>query len=216
MDNENLQAAEQPDSAAENLENEQQATTPDTALSHSEQEGLTLKFNKKEQKIPYDEAVALAQKGLKYENILPEFSRLKALARKSGKSIADYLTAAEESALGIRKAELLAACGGNEEAASKLLMLENAENPTGELVALRREFPEINSLSELPEGVKELCDSLGLSPLNGLLLYNHRKARIALETVQKQQAAYAQSVGSQNSHPIKDSGEDDFIRGLWS
>ncbi len=217
MENENLLSGGENNTAPETeFSGEQEATIPQPPEGSEIGSGITLKFNKELREIPYSEAVTLAQKGLKYDSIMPEWERLKALAKKSGKSIADYLSATEQSQNAALREQLILECGGNEAAADRLLAFENSAEPAGQLLELKREFPEIEGLDALPEGAKQLCDSMALSPLNALLLYNHRVAREAAQAYKKQQSAAQSSLGSQNSHRINDSAEDEFIRGLWA
>lgn len=215
MENENLLSGENTNLPEIELSGEQEVTIPEAPENSEQKTGITLKFNKELREIPYGEAVVLAQKGLKYDSILPEWGRLKVLAQESGKSIADYLSQAEKSSLNARREQLLLECGGNEAVADRLLELENAAGTSGQLLELKREFPEIESLEALPDGVKALCEDLSVSPLNAMLLYNHRAARAAAEAAAKQHSAASSSLGSQNTHRMIDSADDEFVRGLW-
>ena len=216
MENENLLSGENTVSPEKELIGQQEDTTPNAPENSEERVGITLKFNKETREIPYSEAVALAQKGLKYDSILPEWGRLKALAQKSGKSITEYLSLSEEQALRSRREQLVLECGGNEAAADKILALESEADTSGQLLELKREFPEIEGLDAMPDGAKALCEDLGVSPLNAMLLYNHRVARAATLAAAKQQSAASSSLGSQNTHRMLDTADDEFIRGLWS
>lgn len=208
----------EPQVKADNLDLSPTATTPETTPEKAT--GLTLKFNKETREIPYEQAVVLAQKGLKFDKIYGDFTRLKALAAKSGKSISEYITEIEENELSRRKAQLLEGCGGNEELAEHVLSLENAAEKAGDTDAfslLQREFPEISSPEDLPDEVRETVDLLGGNLLSAYLLYNHRQQRLADAARLKSEESRNASVGSKQSHtPENSGGVEEFIKGIWS
>ncbi len=216
MEKEIINLDTEPQGKAENSLESPTATTPETTPEKTP--GLTLKFNKEIREIPYDEAVILAQKGLKFDKISSEFERLKNLAQKSGKSIGEYISSIEENELALRKAKLLEGCAGNEELAEHILNLENErEDKSDAFGQLKKEFPEINSVEDLPDEVKETVDLFGGNLLSAYLLYEHRQRKLGEESRLKQQENAAASVGPKQNHaPESISGVEEFIKGIWS
>ncbi len=220
MENEKIEMlSTQPKVDAENLTAENEATTPQNPPKQSDRQGITLKFNKETREIPYDEAVALAQKGLKFDSILPDFQRLKDLAARDGKSVSDYITEIEAMKFGSHRAEVLSSCAGNEELADRILELEKAAGlgAQDKLSALSKEFPEIKSIDDLPSEVIDSVELLGGNLLSAYLLYNHRQQKAARDSQLKQLESKNASVGSQAVHAAeKSSVNEEFIKGIWS
>lgn len=207
----------QPQAEADNLALSPTDTTPETIPEKAA--GITLKFNKEIREIPYEEAVVLAQKGLKFDKISAEFDRLKQLAVKSGKSISEYITEIESRELSERRSQLLEGCAGNEELTDHILSLEKeAKNTHSDALAqLKEEFPEINSTEDLPDEVRESVELLGGNLLTAYLLYNHRQRRAAEISSLKQQQSREASVGSQQRYAAENTGGiEEFIKGIWS
>ena len=201
---------------AENLDSEEKATTPELPRTP---EGIILKFNKEIREISYDEAVVLAQKGLKFDKLSGDIDKLKKLAAKSGKSISEYITEIETKELSEYRERLLKDCGGNEELTEHILSLEKAagERENDALNELKKEFPEINSLEDLPDEVRESVELFGGNLLSAYLLYNHRQQKLGELSSIRQQQSRAASVGSQQSHAAENIGSvEEFIKGIWS
>ena len=178
---------------------------------------LTLKFNKEVRQVPYDEAVTLAQKGLKFDKISGELERLRFLATKKGKNIADFITELETLEAEKRRAELIDGCGGNEQLAEHILSLEGKKADENSFSALQKEFPEIKSMEELPDEVISALELTGGNALSAYLLYLHRQEKICQESRLKQEMSNAASVGSkQGAAPDKSGGIDEFIKGIWN
>ncbi len=217
MEKEIINLDTEPQVKAENSNESPTDTTPETTREKTP--GLTLKFNKEIREIPYDEAVVLAQKGLKFNKISGEFERLKNLAAKSGKSIGEYISSIEENELAVRKAKLLEDCAGNEELAEHILSLEKTDRSKENdgFSILQREFPEIKSADDLPDEVKETVELLGGNLLSAYLLYEHRQAKLGKEARLKQEISREASVGPQQSHAKESAGSlEEFIKGIWS
>lgn len=217
MENEKLTATAQSQAEEQNLTVESEATTPNEQPIESSRQGITLKFNKEMREVPYEEAVALAQKGLKFDAIKGDFERLKNIAAKSGKSVSDYISAIEEQRITKRREELLKHSGGNEELADHVLSLENSQTETDNgLNLLCAEFPEIKSLEDLPEEVLENVELLGGNLLAAYLLYTHRQKVAGQNALNKQREVQKASVGSLSSGGrASDFAKEEFIKALW-
>ena len=114
---------------------------------------VTVKFNKEIRELSADEAVILAQKGMKYDLVSGDLARLKSLAQNAGKNIGDYLTDIENESAAARKKILLEEIGGNTELAERIIELENSGEKLNGFDELQSEFPKIKSKSDLPEEV---------------------------------------------------------------
>ncbi len=209
----------QPQAENENGELQSEATTPQCESSESEVGTVRIKYNKQTIDLPIDEAAVLAQKGLKYDSILPQIERLRSLAADGGKSIAEYICEIEERQKNKHREEVLDFCGGNEAATERILELEgknSGEGLTG-MEDLMREFPEISGTGDIPQSVIDSVKTNGGSILNAYMLYEHRQRRAAAAAADKQIKNRMASVGSQHSSGPEENGlNTEFIKGLWS
>lgn len=194
---------------------ENRATTPE---STTHLPNVTLKFNKEILEVPYDEAVTLAQKGLKFDKISPELERIKNLAGKKGMSIGDFLSEIENSETAARREQLLESSGGNEELTEHILKLEEQSKIKNDsLESLKREFPQIKSSEDLPDEVLEQLDLVGGNMLSAYLLYLHRQNLLSEESRLRQAQNRATALGSQQKNaPENTSSNEEFIKGIWS
>ncbi len=183
------------------------------------QSEIRVKFNKEIRTLTPDEAVTLAQKGLKYDMVSEDLKRLKNLAGASGKNISDYITEIENQTSIAHKKALLDSCSGNSEMVEHIMQLEGAQSgnePTG-FDEILREFPEIKSLSDLPDSVLHAVEIKGGNLFDAYLRYRHQQKRQAAEQKKIQQKAEDSSVGSQKGHTggMSDINKE-FINGLWN
>lgn len=212
---EEIKTAGQPNSAESN-EVPSEAIIPEAPSN--EPRGIALKFNKEIREVSLDEAVTLAQKGLKFDKISPELERIKSLANKKGMSIGEFISEIEKGELSRRRSELLESAGGNEELAEHILELEkNSEGKTDCFELLKKEFPEIKSPEDLPEEVLSEVDLMGGNMLSAYLLYLHRENRLSIESRLRQEENRANALGSQQKNaPEKTDANEEFIKGIWS
>lgn len=178
---------------------------------------IPVKFNKEIRNLTADEAAQLAQKGMKFDAISDDYNRIKALAAKNGGSVSKFLNTVEEMQNNKRKQELLQGCAGNEELAEHIMRLEGIktgmENGFEEL---KKEFPEIKSIEEIPETVRENSDERGTNLLDEYLRYLHKCTREAENAERKQKEAKRASVGSQRACGAPENPEaTEFLKGLW-
>lgn len=179
---------------------------------------IPIKFNKEVKKISLEEAATLAQKGMKYDIISKDYETLKAIAAEDGKSVAEYLESLKNARRENRKNELLEKCGGDTDLAEHFLNLEQAvkreaENDFNEV---KKYFPDIKDMEQLPEEVLESSRLKGSSLLDEYLRY-------LLSEKVKQKAAEAEteradkkSMGSlQNKNGGISPEAVEFLKGLW-
>ena len=191
----------------------------DTTPENSEKEILIpVKFNKEIINLNFEEATQLAQKGLKFDLIAKEYDDLKQLAKGNGQSVAEFLKAIKAGQINNRKSELLEKCGGNEELALHILELESKASDDDEMgfSEVKEQFPEFNSISDLPGSVIESAKLKGTLLLDELLRYKHSCQKAASHAVLCQQAANLSSTGSQVDRKDGLNAEAyEFLRGLW-
>ncbi len=174
---------------SENAETDKvKATIPDTEPEPNEDRKVTVKFNKETRDLSYDEAVTLAQKGMKYESIEEEYSRLKSIAKAKGKGIKEYIDS-----------------------------LEGTNDGDLGLEELRENFPEIKTAEDIPEAVLAAVQERGGNLLDAYLRYRLSEERQAKEVRIKQRQNQNISVGSQrSSNNSLNEINDEFIKGLWN
>ncbi len=173
--------------ATENIETDKVgATIPDTEKD-SAGRTVTVKFNKEIRELSYEEAAALAQKGMKYDSIAEDLSRLKELC--GGKSLKEYIASLDKAAV----------------------------STDSGLDELRENFPQIKDEGDIPEAVLTAAEKEGGSLLDTYLRYRLSEERQAREAREKQQQNRETSVGSQrSSNEASNEINDEFIRGLWN
>lgn len=214
-ENTNLEPNAQP--KAEEQENETKLgdTTPD----NGEKEILIpVKFNKEIINLNFEEATQLAQKGLKFDLISKEYDDLKQLAKGKGQSVTEFLKALKAGQIDNRKSELLEKCGGNEELALHIFELESKALNDDEMgfSEVKEQFPELKSISDLPESVIESAKLKGTLLLDELLRYKLGCQRAAMHATSYQQAANLSSTGSQIDRKDGLNPETyEFLKGLW-
>ena len=110
-----------PQSSEEDNALEQRETIPEVL---NEDIKIPVKFNKEERELSFKEAQSLAQKGLKYDMITSDFTRLKSMADKSKKSVGEFLSFIENGLKEQRRNDILSQCGGNKELADEFINME--------------------------------------------------------------------------------------------
>ncbi len=164
-----------------------------------------------------EQAASLAALGVRAQ---PIFEKLRYCAAASGRSIEETVEgfiAADEK---IRYDTLLSECGGNEEAAKRLLEFEKAEHKAAaekilqgetekqqqrEQAVIERQanefrelcefLPEIKSVDDLPDRVLIDSTEKGISLLDAYLRYQAAEKRKVEKNEQKQAAAAAAAAG---------------------
>lgn len=203
---------------------------------------LSIKFNKKNFDLKYEEAVSFAQKGMKYDQISGDLQKLKDHAARSGKSFSEFVAGLEEAEINVIRQQCKETAGGNEEyeqllfdkalkdrdlklqeyndarAAKEKSEQESLEQKIADgVIAISKLNPEIKDVSEIPESVFRMAEEEGISIREAYLLteFNNRKA---VEAAKKAEAAAKAS----SSGSLKDDagqGESSVIsafrRGAW-
>lgn len=178
---------------------------------------IPIKFNKEIRNLTLDEASVLSQKGLKFDTIEKQWSRLLSMAKEDGFSAQEFLDALEKGRTEKRLDELTKECGGNSEIAQRIIELEKGkENSLKGLSELKEYFPQLTE-DDLPQEAIDRAEQLGTNILDEYLRFKAREI-IALEKNERQKKENLKSsVGSQKTGGIYRTPENEqFIRGLWN
>ncbi len=194
--------------------------TPDEEMGATTPENdrvIPIKFNKEIRHLTLEEASTLSQKGLKFETIEKQWSRLLALAKEDNSSAQEFLDALEKGRTEKRLEELTKECGGNSEMAQRIIDLEKGEsNSLKGAEELSEYFPQL-TVDELPSEVVERATQLGSNILDEYLRFKAREATALKELERQRKENLKSSVGSQKVGGIYRTPENEqFIRGLWN
>ncbi|MBE6729697.1 MAG: hypothetical protein E7568_05645 [Ruminococcaceae bacterium] len=203
---------------------------------------LEIKFNKQSVNLSREEAVTLAQKGMKYDSISEDYLKLKDHAARNGKSLSEFVKGLEEAEIDVIRQQCKETADGNEEyeqllfekalkerdiklqeynngiAAAEQQEKEALENKIANgIIAINKINPEIKEVSQLSDTVLKRAEEEGISIREAYLLsvYENNKA---VEDAEKAAAdASKRSPGS-----LKDTGGNEmsttdkqFLAGLW-
>ncbi len=177
---------------------------------------IPVKFNKKILYLSNEEAATLAQKGMKYDSISDEISRISALARKKGVQLAAFIGELERDYEQTHSAQTLERCGGDKDLAEYVLKLEGTASHNSGFEELKRLFPEFESEEQLPESVRNAALLRGSQLLDEYLRY-----RLAGERAAKQQRDIIKSRNTAGIGSLAFSGTNinsapaSFLQGLW-
>ncbi|MBR7092574.1 MAG: hypothetical protein IKI50_05245 [Clostridia bacterium] len=183
-------------------------------VSRTEQAGadgetgaLTVRYNHQTRQLTREQAVELAQKGLKYQSLAPAFERIGAAARAAGMSPARWLEETAARADAVRYAETVRQCGGNTATADRLLTAERQadeaqrqEQLTNRLATgfleLSRLCPDVRDLSDVPETVLADAVCSGRELTDAYLRYRWRENRRIEQADLARRTAAASSAGA--------------------
>lgn len=182
----------------------------------SDNNTISVKFNKEIKKISIEEAKELAQKGLKYDAVSKIFERLKILSADEGKSVLEYIAGLERKAMLKRAEGLIDSCSNKDELLELISNWGNDKKPSVlGFDELKNAYPEMDDISKVPEEVVENANLYGRNLFDEYLRYLFQ-TKIREEKINKA-LAENKSIGSQSK---KDNGSFDpigsrFLKGLW-
>lgn len=192
----------------------------DTDPKDGEESTVLIKFNKETRRIPACEAAVLAQKGLKFDMISGEYSRLKDMALREGKSVSEFLNLIEKEKSEVRMNSLLDKCGGNSELAEHIKELEDKTNNVKDpnFSELQQAFPEIKEIGELPPQVLESAELHGRNLLDEYLRYLLSREQTRIAAQKQKTRAEKSSVGGLGSDVFaeSDTARTEFLSGIWN
>lgn len=167
--------------------------TPEPENGLQEPVTLPVRFNKQEYQLSLEDAAAYAQKGMKYDTLVPMLDKFRSLAKQRGQSPATFLS------------EL---CGEERDAEERI-----AE----EFAVLCRECPDVTAFEQVPrEAVKTaLTENIPLA--YAYLLYRYREQRDIDAATRAPKAASDASAGPMRGEPSPagDPLVEAMRRGIW-
>ena len=185
------------------------AETPaqsEDATPNSEQErGIEVKFNKQLRHLSESEARDFAEKGMKYDSLIPVLNRLKELSPDSSMSIAqlvDHLFKEREERASMEQNEQ------NEGRQNRL---------TAQFIELKSKFPEIN-IREIPKSVIEQSLKGEIPLYYAYLGYLHGERLKAERSSVAQEKASAAATGGLKDSPDRLSSPEiaAMLKGIWA
>ncbi len=232
----------------ENTNPEQpEGTTPEAASAEADPQPpvapfLTAQFNHKDVDLTREQALAYAQKGMKYDAERPMMEDLALMAAAQGMSTAEYIRSLKEADEAGLLEDKLSITNGDREAAEILVKAEmdkrraalglrakeeaeaeqKAEQATldrlaGELVELKELVPDLTDWDAVPQAVKEDAIKNNRNLTDAYLRYQHSEAKKIEQSRADAAKAAAASTGSQADNPP--TGENSAIaaimRGVW-
>ncbi len=175
--------------------------------SENEQEGIEVKFNKQLRRLSVSEARDYAEKGMKYDSLIPVLDRLKELSPDSSMSLAqlaDHLFKEKEE-----KARLLQQAEENDSRQNRL---------TAQFLELKTKFPEIGGIRDIPEKVIEQSLNGEIPLYYAYLGYIHEQEQIAHLARQSDEKAKAATAGDLKDVPDSLSSPEiaAMLKGIWA
>lgn len=200
---------------------------------------VPIRYNHEDRYLTMAEAATLSQKGLAYEETV---STVRELAASRGKSVKDYIASLVEAQESADLDRLKRECGGNEEAAKRLLAAEKEkragavqkmiddesaeteadiqaerEKIAAQYEELRETCPEIKNVKDIPQSVLKTAAEKKISLLDAYLRYQHTNAANTAKAKETAAASAAASAGTMKSDA--NSGTDPLIAamksGMW-
>lgn len=178
----------------------------EAATPSSEQErGIEVKFNKQLRHLSESEARDFAEKGMKYDSLIPVLNRLKELSPDSSMSIAqlvDHLFKEREERASMEQNEQ------NEGRQNRL---------TAQFIELKSKFPEIN-IREIPKSVIEQSLKGEIPLYYAYLGYLHGERLKAERSSVAQEKASAAATGGLKDSPDRLSSQEiaAMLKGIWA
>lgn len=187
----------------------------ETGEEQAETIRIPIKFNKEVRELTPQEAADYAQKGMKFELIQPDFERLRKLAQSRKQSLPQLVESLCKDDRDRRLAEWTSRCG-DEALARRVMELEEAAAPDDSFAELRQNFPEFNTLQDLPEAVRIASAEKGTRLLDEYLRYRLEQSRQRRLAERDRKDADASAVGSQKKYAVgTDPVHTEFLRGIW-
>ena len=205
MTDEIITAQPEAEISAEN-EGAEMSVQSEAAIPSDEQEGgLEVKFNKQLRRLSESEARDFAEKGMKYDSLIPVLDRLKELSPDSSMSIAqlvDHLFKEREERASKEQNER------NEGRQNRL---------TAQFIELKSKFPEVN-IREIPKSVIEQSLKGEIPLYYAYLGYLHGEKVKAERSSVAQEKASAAATGGLKDSPDRLSSPEiaAMLKGIWA
>lgn len=183
------------------------ASVSEDATPNEKEEGIEVKFNKQLRRLSLSEARDFAEKGMKYDSLIPVLNRLKELSPDGSMSLsqlADHLFEEKEKR------------ASDAQEAEELFGRQN--RLTAQFIELKTKFPEIGGIRDVPKSVIEQSLNGDIPLYYAYLGYRHeqeQKARLAEQSSEKAKAATA---GNLKDAPDTLSSPEiaAMLKGIWA
>ena len=205
MTDEIITAQPEAEISAEN-EGAEMSVQSEEAIPSDEQEGgIEVKFNKQLRRLSESEARDFAEKGMKYDSLIPVLNRLKELSPDSSMSIAqlvDHLFKEREERSSNEQTEQ------NEGRQNRL---------TAQFIELKSKFPEVN-IREIPKSVIEQSLKGEIPLYYAYLGYLHGERLKAERSSVAQEKASKAATGGLKDSPDRLSSPEiaAMLKGIWA
>lgn len=203
---------------------------------------VPVKYNKQYRELTPEEAGVYAQKGMKYDAMEPELTKLRQMAAVSGRSLGQMIGSIYKAGEELARQDCLRLAGGDQRLAELLLdaycqksgkaygdmlaaeqkaleaeKVQDHDRLAGEFLELSRECPEIGSPGDLPDAVLEAAVRKGTSLTAEYLLYRHREERRVARAEQDSRAACQAAAGSMQDFTASSDGPalSAMLDGIW-
>ena len=203
---------------------------------------IPIQFNHESRELSLEEAKALAQKGMKFDELTPTFEKIKYLATVNGKSVNEMVDALVESQEKQHYQSILDECDGNETLARRLYEAEKSQRQAkyessqkeeeaaaqkekddlakklaDEFLKLREEIPDIAQFQDLPQSVVDMAVKKNLSLMDAYLRYQYIESKKTSAAKAAQESAAKASPGSQaaGAGETTDPTIDAMLAGVW-
>ena len=197
----------QPEATTECEAETAHAAVSEDATPNEKEEGIEVKFNKQLRRLSLSEARDFAEKGMKYDSLIPVLNRLKELSPDGSMSLsqlADHLFEEKEKrASGAQEAEEL---------------FGRQNRLTAQFIELKSKFPEIGGIRDVPKSVIEQSLNREIPLYYAYLGYCHEQEQKAKLAAQSSEKATAATAGNLKDAPDTLSSPEiaAMLKGIWA
>ena len=183
------------------------ASVSEDATPNEKEEGIEVKFNKQLRRLSLSEARDFAEKGMKYDSLIPVLNRLKELSPDGSMSLAqlaDHLFEEKEKR------------ASDAQEAEELFGRQN--RLTAQFIELKTKFPEIGGIRDVPKSVIEQSLNGEIPLYYAYLGYCHeqeQKAKLAAQSSEKAKAATAGNL-KDASDTLSSPEIAAMLKGIWA
>ena len=183
------------------------ASVSEDAIPNEKEEGIEVKFNKQLRRLSLSEARDFAEKGMKYDSLIPVLNRLKELSPDGSMSLAqlaDHLFEEKEKR------------ASDAQEAEELFGRQN--RLTAQFIELKTKFPEIGGIRDVPKSVIEQSLNGEIPLYYAYLGYCHEQEQKAKLAAQSSEKATAATAGNLKDAPDTLSSPEiaAMLKGIWA
>lgn len=201
---------------------------------------ITVRYNKQDRGLTREEAITLAQKGLKYDSMSEMLNNISYLAAIQDKTPAELIRGYIEAGENIKRQELIDRYGEDNEVIEVMMEKFKTENQqkfsavketikqkeaaaeqdlnqriADEFQNMKADFSELTDYASLPTEVKRAAVN-GMPLKYAYLEYKYAQEKLAAAAKSQAEAAAKKSTGSMATDDGVSSTENALLRGLWN